>query len=264
MSTLSPVTTIDVSGITLAQRVYVPQQETQQPVILLHGWGASSELMHPVAERMVALGYRVYAPDLPGFGDSAPPANAWNVHDYAALVIAYLDAHDVQHCHLIGHSFGGRLGIILGATQSARISKLALVDSAGVPNKSDPIALARLRTYKGIRDGLYRVGATTTADKLRAWYGDRYGSADFRDAGVLRETFVKVVNENLLPFAQKISVPTLLLWGENDQDTPLWQAKTLETTIPDAGLVVFPNAGHYSYLEHLSDFVRIVDHFFRH
>ncbi|MCL4252654.1 MAG: alpha/beta hydrolase, partial [Anaerolineae bacterium] len=65
-----------------------------------------------------------------------------------------------------------------------------------------------------------------------------------------RETFLRVVNQDLSDYAKRIQAPTLLIWGENDQDTPLWQAKQLENLIPDAGLVVYPRAGHYSYLEH--------------
>jgi pimeloyl-ACP methyl ester carboxylesterase len=79
----------------------------------------------------------------------------------------------------------------------------------------------------------------------------------------MRNTFVKVVNEDLLPYAARIKVPTLLLWGDRDEDTPLWQGQLLEKTIPDAGLVVFEGAGHYSYLDRLGETVRILDHFFK-
>jgi len=67
--------------------------------------------------------------------------------------------------------------------------------------------------------------------------------------GVMRQTFVNVVNEDLQSYAGRVRVPTLLLWGDADEDTPLWQGQLLEQLIPDAGLVVYPGAGHYSYLE---------------
>jgi pimeloyl-ACP methyl ester carboxylesterase len=79
----------------------------------------------------------------------------------------------------------------------------------------------------------------------------------------MRETFVKVVNEDLLPYAARVQPATLLFWGDQDQDTPLWQGQLLEKTIPDAGLVVWEGAGHYSYLDRLADTVRVIDHFFK-
>ena len=102
------------------------------------------------------------------------------------------------------------------------------------------------------------------ADQLRAWYIGRYGSSDYQAAtGVMRETFVKVINEDLLPYAERVQPSTLLFWGDQDQDTPLWQGQLLEKTMPDAGLVVWEGAGHYSYLDRLSDTARVIDHFFK-
>lgn len=254
---------LDVNGIRTAHLVAEPPASASATVIALHGWGAHSGLMWPVAERLARLGYRVLVPDLPGFGQSQPPPVAWSVGDYAHFVLAYLDAHHADQVFLIGHSFGGRLGLVLGADQPDRIRRMALADAAGVPSRPSLTTRTRLAVYKRVRDTLYAVGAKGTADKLRAWYGKRYGSADYQSAGALRETFVRVVNENLLPYAARVACPTLLFWGDKDEDTPLWQGQTLERTIPDAGLIVYPGAGHYSYLEHLGEFVQVVDHFFK-
>lgn len=253
---------IEVSGIRTGHLVAVPPQGDGTPVLALHGWGAPG-LMRQPAERLAPLGYRVYAPDLPGFGQTDPPPEAWGVHEYVRFVLAYMDANGIERTHLIGHSFGGRLGLVLGADHSDRIVKMALADSAGVPSRSPVTTRARLSLYKSVRDTLYKIGAKGTADRLREWYGKRYGSTDFKNAGALRETFVRVVNEDLLPYAARVKCPTLLFWGEKDEDTPLWQGQLLEKTIPDAGLIIYPGAGHYSYLESLGQFVKVVDHFFR-
>ena len=235
------------------------------PVVLLHGWGANLQLMQPLADRLAPLGHTIHLFDLPGFGETPPPSVAWSVPDYANCVLETLDELGLTKVHLVGHSFGGRISLVLGADHPERIGKIALIDSAGVPNPPNPATQARLTVYKTIRDGLYTVGAKSLADGLRGWYGQRYGSSDFNAvSGVMRETFVKVVNQDLLPYAARIQAPTILLWGENDQDTPLWQAKKLEQTIPDAGLITFPGAGHYSYLERPVETVRILDHFFKH
>jgi pimeloyl-ACP methyl ester carboxylesterase len=234
-----------------------------QPVLMLHGWGANIDLLLPLATRLAPLGYRVYMLDLPGFGGSAAPETAWRVYDYANFVLAYLNQHGLERVHLFGHSFGGRLGLILGAEHPERILRMALADSAGVLPKKTFQQRARLATYKFIRDGLATIGMKRLSESLRTWYNGRYGSADFQSAGVLRETFVRVVNEDLLPYAARVNVPTLLFWGDKDEDTPLWQGQLLEKTIPDAGLIVFEGAGHYSYLEKVTDTVRVLDHFFK-
>ena len=261
-----------ISGIKTAELILpdsgrgVPWNALDSPssVLLLHGWGVSLKLMQPLAERLSALGYQTYTPDFPGFGESDPPPAAWTVSDYANWVIAYLDAHGLQRVHLIGHSFGGRVALVLGAEHAERFGKFALADSAGVPPKKSSGGDLRLTAYKTIRDGLYKVGAKGLADDLRQRYNARYGSADFQAAsGVMRETFVKVVNEDLRPYAARVKPSTLLFWGDKDEDTPLWQGQELETLIPDAGLIVYEGVGHYSYLERLNETVKTVDYFFK-
>lgn len=234
------------------------------PILMLHGWGTNLKLMQPLGERLAALGYSVYIPDLPGFGASAPPLVAWMVPDYANFVVAYLDAHKLDRVFLFGHSFGGRIGLVLGAEHADRLIKIALADAAGVLTQKSGAASVRLTAYKAIREGLYKVGAKGLADNLRQRYNARYGSADFNAAsGIMRETFVKVVNQDLRPYAARVKPSTLLFWGDKDEDTPLWQGQELEKLIPDAGLIVYEGAGHYSYLERQADTARTVDYFFR-
>ena len=235
------------------------------PVVMLHGWGANLQLMQPLAERLATMGFRCYVPDLPGFGQTEKPPAGWSVHDYTNWVLAYLDFHQLTQVYVIGHSFGGRLSLVLGAQHSQRIRKMILANSAGVPYKSNQSASLRLKTYRLALNTLNRIGLQQPANQLRHWYTERYGSTDYKAAtGTMRETFVKVVNEDLLPFAAQVKPSTLLIWGGQDEDTPLWQGQLLEKTIPDAGLVVYDDAGHYSYLDRLPDATRVIDHFFKH
>jgi pimeloyl-ACP methyl ester carboxylesterase len=233
------------------------------PVLALHGWGASAELMRVVVERLAAGGARVIAPDLPGFGSTALPPPDWDVFAYARWVVGLLDTLEIARCHLVGHSFGGRLGLLLGADYPERLDRMILVDSAGIPPKRPLGSQLRLKAYKGIRDGLKAAGAASLSDRLRAWYSGRYGSADFQTAGPLRDIFVRVVNQDLSDYAKRVTPSTLLVWGDQDQDTPLWQGQMLEKLIPDAGLVTLKGAGHYSYLERPAEFATIALHFLR-
>lgn len=250
---------LQVNGLNTAQVVL---GESGPPIVMLHGWGANIDLMLPLAQCLP--NYRNYVLDLSGFGKSEPPPVSWSVHDYANFVLAYMDCQQIDRAYLIGHSFGGRLGLVLGADHPARFIKMALIDSAGVRTPPSTRGTLRLKTYHFALNALSAVGLKQQADSLRAWYGNRYGSADYKAAqGVMRETFVKVVNEDLLPYAARVQLSTLLFWGDKDEDTPLWQGQLLEKTIPDAGLVVWEGAGHYSYLDRLADTARVIEHFFK-
>jgi len=254
------ITFTTIQGIKTAEAVI----GEGKPIVMLHGWGANLGLVTPLAEKLVQAGYQCFVPDMPGFGQTSAPDTAWSVYDYANWVIAYLDAHQLEKVYLFGHSFGGRLGLILGAKYGDRIIKMALADAAGIRPKPSTSGTWRLKTYRLALNTLKTVGLKPQAEQLRNWYSERYGSADYKAAkGLMRETFVKVVNEDLLPFAARVKPSTLLFWGDQDQDTPMEQAQLLEKTIPDAGLVVWEGAGHYSYLERAADTARVMDHFFK-
>ena len=232
---------------------------------MLHGWGASLKLMQPLGERLAALGYTVYIPDLPGFGESDPPPAAWGVTDYANFVVAYLDAHQLEQVYLFGHSFGGRLGLVLGAEYAGSLRQ----DGAGGRGRrADEEIAAGANSpdaYKAIRDGLYKVGAKSLADNLRAalqralWLGGFSGGAAASCARPSSRSSTRIC----APMRARVKLSTLLFWGDKDEDTPLWQGRELETLIPDAGLIVYEGAGHYSYLERLSETVKTVDYFFK-
>jgi pimeloyl-ACP methyl ester carboxylesterase len=136
---------------------------------------------------------------------------------------------------------------------------MVLADSAGVPNPPNPARDAAVKTAKKV---LGLPGLNKLYEPLRRRAYEQIGATVYLEAGPLTETFVKVIEQDLLPYAARIACPVLLIWGDQDQDTPLWQGRMLEQTIPDAGMVVFPGAGHFSYLERLPEYVRIVHHFF--
>ena len=237
---------------------------TGPPLLLLHGWGASLELMWPLAERVAAGGFRVYLPDLPGFGASERPPTPWSVRDYANFVLDFLEQQQLRRVDLGGHSFGGRVALMLGAEHGERIRKLLLFNAAGLRGRTPLPARLRLKLYQSLRATLRGLQLRGLHDNLAAWYNGRHASADYLAAqGVMRETFLSVVNEDMRPHAQRVRAPALLFWGDRDEETPLWMGRELEAIIPDAGLVVWPGAGHYSYLDRLADTTRVTLHFLR-
>jgi pimeloyl-ACP methyl ester carboxylesterase len=234
-----------------------------RPLLLLHGWGVSSELFAPILDAL-EKGRRLIVPDLPGFGATAEPDTAWSVHDYAAWCIALLDRLGVSRCDLIGHSNGGRIGIVMAATYPERIDRMVLAGSAGIRPRRTFRGAVRVRSYKALRV-IERSGLLPSAVRQAARRSaDQRGSADYRAvSGVMRGTLVRIVNEDLRALLPKLRLPVLLIWGDKDTETPIADGQLMERLIPDAGLVVFEGAGHYAYLEQAARFCRIVEVFLR-
>ena len=82
------------------------------------------------------------------------------------------------------------------------------------------------------------------------------GSEDYKHAGKMRETFVKVVNQDLKEFMPMIKSQTLLIWGDKDESTPLQDALSMKTLIPNSSLIVIKGAGHYSFLDNFDSFTK--------
>jgi pimeloyl-ACP methyl ester carboxylesterase len=234
-----------------------------RPLLLLHGWGTSSELFAPILDAL-QQGRRLIVPDLPGFGATPEPPVPWSVHDYASWCIALLDRIGITDCDLIGHSNGGRIGIALTATYPGRVAKMVLVDSAGIRPRRTLRGAARVRSYKALR-AIERSRVVPTAWRRTAGRrADLRGSADYRAvSGVMRGTLVRLVNEDLRTLLPGLRLPVLLIWGDHDTETPLDDGTLMERLIPDAGLVVFEGAGHFAYLEQPDRFCRIVEVFLR-
>jgi pimeloyl-ACP methyl ester carboxylesterase len=248
---------LNVDGI----KVNYKKQGSGKRVILLHGWGGEADSFLPVFNYL-SLNYEVYAIDFPGFGRSESPPEPWDVTDYNNMLHKFFDLLQIDKAMIIGHSFGGRVAILFSATNPSYVEKLVLVDSAGIIPKRTLkyyIRVYKFKLMKKIFISLFTKGSKE--ERLEKFY-DKYGSTDYKQAGSLRETLVKVVNQNLREYLRKIKAPTLLVWGEDDKDTPLYFGKIMEKEIPDAGLVVFKEAGHFSYLDKINDFNIIVSNFF--
>jgi pimeloyl-ACP methyl ester carboxylesterase len=233
-------------------------QGSGPPVLVLHGWGASIEAVYPIVTGLAPVA-TVYALDLPGFGQSEPPPEPWGVAEYQTFVAAFMDQLEIEHPTIVGHSNGGRIAIRMAATEPARAGRLVLVDSAGIRPKRTMRYYRRVGMAKLGKYAARYLGAA--GERLRAHIVGRVASSDYAAAGEMRPTLVRLVNSDLREHLPHISVPTLLVWGADDTDTPLADGQLMEKLIPDAGLVVLEGAGHYSYLDQSARFARIVTHF---
>lgn len=232
------------------------------PIVVLHGWGANIDTVIPIVN-ILKESYKVYALDLPGFGKSDEPKEVIGSFGYAEIVRKFLEEMKIDKASFIGHSFGGKISIILSVEHPDLIDKLVLVDSAGLIPKRGMKYYLKVYGFKTLR-WVYKnlFFWIQDEDRVKKFYG-KFGSDDYRDSqGIMRKIMVKVVNENLRPLLKDIDAPTLLIWGDNDEATPLYMGQIMEKEIKDSGLVVIEDGGHYSYLDNYSKFTAVIKSFF--
>jgi pimeloyl-ACP methyl ester carboxylesterase len=245
---------VDINGIRARWR----RSGTGPPVLVLHGWGAKIEAVDPII-RALTPQLTVDAVDLPGFGESSLPPEPWGVAEYSDWTRALMDELGLERPSIVGHSNGGRIAIHLASHHPGRVDKLILVDSAGIRAKRGFRYYRRVGMAKTAKHAARLLGPPGRALQRRVLA--RTASSDYANAGPLRPTFVKLVNEDLTPLLPQIRASTLLIWGDQDDSTPLSDGQTMERLIPDAGLVVLKGAGHFSYLDQPQRFGRVVAHF---
>lgn len=231
------------------------------PVILLHGWGSSFDVYGGVT---AALSDRckLYALNFPGCKNSEIMKEPWTLDDYCRLVKEFANSFKIENPVIIGHSHGGRTALKLAASGILNPSKLVLIDSAGLIPKKSLKQKLKVKSFKMIKSVLslpvFKNHSKALLDKARS----HYGSADYNAAPpVLRKTLVSLVNTDLRDIIPNIKCPTLLIWGDNDTATPLIDGKTIASLIPDSGICVLKNTGHFSFCEKPYDTARILQSF---
>lgn len=232
-------------------------------IVILHGWGLSAARFAPLTRALRKKGLRVYVPDLPGFGNSAMPKRPYTLSDYVLFLISYIRQHNLKRVILIGHSFGGRITLKFAGT---RPQELAAIVLTGVPGVT-PVPRKKLLLFimfAKIGKFFFSVWPLSMLqEKIRPWYYWFVGAREYyRAEGVMRETFKHIVKEELVSSMRQVSVPCLLVWGAQDQITPVWIAHTMHETMKDSLLVLIPNRDHgvpYKdselFVKHINTFV---------
>jgi pimeloyl-ACP methyl ester carboxylesterase len=229
-------------------------------IVLLHGWGCDHTIWTGVEKHLSERGLRVVSLDFPGFGSAHEPPEPWGMEEYTAWLESWLIERGIENPVLVGHSFGGRVAIVFASRN--RTDKVVLVDAAGVKPRRSAKYYVKVWSFKALKRIapllLGRERAAAIVERRRA----KAGSDDYKAASpTMRAVLSRVVNDDLRRFMPLISAPTLLIWGSNDTATPVRDARIMERMIPDAGLVVFEGAGHYSFLERPAQFAAVIDSF---
>lgn len=249
--------TIDIQNL----KINYIQEGHGQDALILHGWGCNSQTVMPIYN-LLKRHYRVTAVDLPGFGESAKPETPFDSYDYANVIKQFIDKLGLTRIVLFGHSHGGRISIILSSQYPELIDKLILIDSAGIIPKRGIKYHIKVYGFKAMKKLYLFFHAGKDGDKsLEAFY-KKHGSEDYRQSdGIMRQTMVKVVNDNLRHLLKDIKASTLLIWGEEDDATPLSDGRIMEKEIKGSGLVVIKGAGHYSFIDDFQTFRLVIKSF---
>jgi pimeloyl-ACP methyl ester carboxylesterase len=213
-------------------------------LIWAHGWGQTHEAMAPLAHAMRRSARSILV-DFPGFGASPLPPASWSTADYADAMAEWLGALPPARRIWIAHSFGCRVGLQLAARHPATLGGLFLIAAAGLPPQRTPWARARVMARRwGFRLARQFTREGPARDRLRA----RFGSADYREAGPLRPILIKAVTEDLTTVARSVRVPVVLVYGDQDRETPPEMGMRLNSLMPQSRLYVLRGFDHWSLL----------------
>jgi pimeloyl-ACP methyl ester carboxylesterase len=229
---------ITINGIKTSYKVF----GEGKPFLILHGWGSKSERWVAVAELISKAGFKVIVPDLPGFGESEPLPIPWNTNKYINWIEQFIKEINLGEFYLLGHSFGGALASKIAVKYPQEVKKLFLVSAACLRKKTTKKTFSKrisrlvklfsfLPYYSFFRKAVYKF-VIRKSDYVYV-------------EGIMKETYLNIVKEDLsfqLPF---IKIPTIIIWGDKDEYTPPEDAYYMEKHIKNAKLIMIPGADHH-------------------
>jgi pimeloyl-ACP methyl ester carboxylesterase len=280
-----------VSAITEEQRIEVEGLHTRYlaagegpPLLLLHALGESALDWRWVMPDLAST-HRVYAPDLPGFGESAKPLDDdYSPSFFARFTAAFLDALEVERAVVVGNSLGGLVALHLALSEPSRVEALGLVDCAGLGREVN-YAL-RQPTLPGQGELAIAWGKTPLGATGRAWLRvpllfarpERVPTEWLEEQQRLTQLpgFLEAVvsalrahidlrgqREVLLEKLPQLQLPTLVIWGSSDRIFPVSQAKEAVSRLERGTLELIPECGHLPHVERPDDFLAAIGPFLR-
>lgn len=235
---------VTISGIRI--HYYVLGPENGRPVVLVHGLGGRSEDWRNLAPILARSGFRVYLPDLPGFGKSERPAEfSYSIPDQAAIVVGFLDAVGLKEVDLGGWSMGGWIVQRVAAEHPERVIRLMVFDSAGI-YEAPRWNLALFTPVN--RDELTQLNALLMPHppKVPNFVAEDILRVSDRNAWVTHRALASMLTgrdttDALLP---TLKMPVLIVWGSEDRITPPDQAVKIHELVPQSKLEMIEGCGH--------------------
>jgi len=241
------------------------------PLVLVHGYLGGAAQWQGEIDRF-ADRFDVIAPDLPGYAGSAalPPAD--RISDFAAAVVGLLDELGVDRVMLLGHSMGGMIVQEIAATHPDRIARLILYGTGplgAMPDRFELLETSRARIRSdGVAPTIRRIGAT--------WFREGTAAQGFgivANLGAQASEAAALAGLDAMRHwdgrsaLSRLTMPTLVLWGDGDKSYRWPQVEALWQGLPEAELAVVPGTAHAVHLEKpglfhavLCDFLIASDH----
>jgi len=231
----------------------VEEKGKGKPILFLHGYLSNKQSFYYQTE-FLSKKFKTVAVDLPGFGKTPEPEFAYSLDDYVRFVLDVIDEHCGGRADIVAHSFGGRIALKLASLNPQKVGKMLLVGCAGMKPKRGLKYHFKVLTFKALK----RISPNLARRNFK-----KFASPDYANLSpLMRESFKKIVNENLESCAEKITAPCLLVFGSEDRETPLYMARRLNRLITDSGLVVMDGCGHFCFTENASVFNALAVEFF--
>ncbi len=221
--------------------------------VFLHGWGHSIKNMQPLAKML--SDYDCYLIDLPGFGESPVPDTVLGISEYSSIIADFIKGikNRDDKIIVIGHSFGGRVSIDLAVNYSTLIDRIILIAGAGLKKKVRLYKKIPVWSLQKMNSILYKTfslfGKDYRDNIIYKKVFNKVASDDYKNTkAIMRDIIKKTIKTSLLPLAKKITVPTILIYGENDKTTPPEFGKTFHNVINNSKLFILPVFNHNSIL----------------
>jgi non-heme chloroperoxidase len=258
--------------VTLASGVqvrYVERgaEDPSRVVIMLHGFTDSSYSFQELMDRLDPS-IQAIAIDQRGHGDSSKPGCCYAPRDFAADVVAFMDARGIKTATIVGHSMGGVVAQLVAVRSPERVAGLVIVGSS--PSFANPAVEGLLSAVKDLsdpidRDFAHEFQASTVHKPIAAGQLDRYVDASMKvPARVWNDVLTQLLTVDLRPDLRTIKARTLILWGDKDSISTRADQAALFQEIPNATLKVYEGVGHAVHWEapdrvaaDLAAFVRI-------
>lgn len=211
---------------------------------MLHGYGSKKESFY-YQIKFLSDYFKVTAPDFPGFGASSPIELPWSVGDYADWLADFISASKLSHPHILAHSFGARVTFKLLSTRPELADKLIITGGAGMVKPRSKQYIKRVKAYRRVKKLFPKLAER------------RFGSEEYRKLSpVMRESYKKIVNEDLQTAAANIKNNTLLIYGKDDTVTPPdEEGKTFNRLICGSQFIEIAG-GHFCFSENPDEFNR--------
>ncbi|OGZ74724.1 MAG: hypothetical protein A3A12_00930 [Candidatus Staskawiczbacteria bacterium RIFCSPLOWO2_01_FULL_43_17b] len=212
-------------------------------LLVLHGWPSKSDRWIKVAELLAVQNIQIIVPDLPGFGESQEPAAAWTINQYVEWLHEFVQSVPElgQGFHLAGHSFGGALAAKYAIQYNQHIKKLFLISAACVRSRT----AAKKMWHRLAKMGKVLAFLPYYELGRKAFYKFIIRKSDYPNISPsMRQTYLNVISDDLSQGLFFIKVPTIIIWGDKDESTPLEQAKFIQSKISGSQLIIIPGGTH--------------------